>query len=90
MPSTKILLSAGTACLLGVSGYAYISGNSWFFERIAMPIVARMDPEGAHRAAVYIASKGLAPRNRGRDPPILVGMMHCDVSVFTGKYSGHT
>ena len=55
-----------------------------------MPIVARMDPEGAHRAAVYIASKGLAPRNRGRDPPILVGMMHCDVSVFTGKYSGHT
>lgn len=72
MPSTRILLSAGAACLLGMSGYAYISNNSWFFENIALPIVARVDPERAHIAAVYIASKGLAPRDLGKDPPILV------------------
>lgn len=72
MPSTRILLSAGAACLLGMSGYAYISNKSWFFENIAMPIVARVDPERAHSAAVYIASKGLTPRDLGKDPEILV------------------
>ena len=72
MTSTKALLSTGTACLLGVSGYLYISGNSWFFDRIAMPTMARVDPERAHSAAVYVASKGLAPRDLRRDPQILV------------------
>ena len=37
-----------------------------------MPVLARMDPETAHTAAVYIASKGLAPREHGEDPSILV------------------
>ena len=56
----------------GVSGYLYISGNSWFFDRIAMPTLARVDPERAHSAAVYVASKGLAPRDLRKDPQILV------------------
>ena len=72
MPSTKVLLSTGTAFLLSISGYSYISGNPWFFERIFMPTVAKMDPEKAHLTAVYIASKGLAPKDFGKDPPILV------------------
>ena len=72
MPSIRALVSTGTACLVGVSGYLHISGNSWFFDRVAMPIVARVDPERAHTAAVYIASKGLAPRDFRKDPKILV------------------
>lgn len=76
MPSTKGLLSAGAACLLGVSGYSYFSGNSWFFKRIAMPLVARADPETAHVAAVYVASKGLAPRDLKQDPQILVNLKY--------------
>ena len=45
-----------------------------------MPAVARMDPERAHLAAVWAASKGLVPRDRSRDPDILVG--RCMVCQF--------
>ena len=37
-----------------------------------MPTLARVDPERAHSAAVYVASKGLAPRDLRKDPQILV------------------
>ena len=72
MPSAKVLLSAATACMLGVSGYSYISNSEWFFKRVAMPLVARIDPERAHLAAVYLASKGWVPKDRVKDPAILV------------------
>lgn len=81
MPSTRALLSAGTVCLLGVSGYSYVYGKSWFFKAVAMPLAARVDPETAHTAAVYVASKGLAPRDPRPDPHILVTYVYavCDV-----------
>ena len=72
MPSTRAILSAGVVCLLGASGYSYVYGKSWFFKAVAMPLAARVDPETAHTAAVYISSKGLAPRDPRSDPKILV------------------
>ena len=37
-----------------------------------MPTLAQVDPERAHSATVYVASKGLAPRDLRKDPQILV------------------
>ena len=72
MPSLKLLVSAGTACLLGLSGYSYFTGSPWFYRHVVMPAVSCMDPERAHHAAVYMASKGLVMRDRSEDPAILV------------------
>ena len=71
MVAARTIVSVGTACLLGVSGYSYISGNSWFFQRVAMPLLSRLDTETAHLAAVYVAAKGMAPRDLNKDPQIL-------------------
>lgn len=72
MPSLKVVVSAGAACLAGLSGYCYFSGNPWFFEYVVMPSAHRMDPERVHLAAVYLAAKGLVPIDRSKDPAILV------------------
>jgi len=83
MASPKFVVSAGAACLLGLSGYSYFSGSPWFYQYVVMPAVARMDPERAHLAAVWAASKGLVPRDRSRDPDILVG--RCMDCRFTNQ-----
>ncbi|CAI8032920.1 Dihydroorotate dehydrogenase (quinone), mitochondrial [Geodia barretti] len=36
-----------------------------------MPLLSRLDPETAHLAAVYVAAKGMAPRDLNKDPQIL-------------------
>ena len=73
MPSFRLVFSSGSVCLLGLSGYLYFSGNPWFYQRVVMPTVTRMDPERAHLAAVWAASRGLVPRDHSKDPAILVG-----------------
>ena len=93
MVSVRNIVSVGTACLLGVSGYSYISGSSWFFERVAMPLLSRVDPETGHLAAVYVASKGLAPRDLTKDPQILASpslystLRHYDVIPIPDLHS---
>ena len=72
MPSLRLVVSAGAACLVGLSGYAYFAGSPWFYQRVVMPAVSCMDPEQAHLWAVYLASKGLVPRDHSKDPAILV------------------
>ena len=73
MPSFRVVFSSGSVCLLGLSGYLYFSGNPWFYQRVVMPAVTRMDPEKAHLAAVWAAARGLTPRDHSRDPASLVG-----------------
>ena len=63
---------SSAVCLLGASGYCYFSGTHWFFSNIVMPSTKRMDPERAHRVAVYLASKHLVPKDRNKDDVILV------------------
>ncbi len=71
MRPVKLLLSAG-AGLLGLSGYSYFSGSPWFYQWVVMPTASLLDPEKAHTTAVHLAAKGLVPRQRGKDPEILV------------------
>lgn len=72
MPSFKVFFTAGAACLFGASGYLYISGSPWFYNRVVMPSARWMDPEKAHTTAVYLASKGLVCKDRQKDLDILV------------------
>ena len=62
----------GSAGLLGLSCYGYFSGSPWFFQRVAMPAIRVLDPETAHRTSIFMASKGLLPKQRLKDPDILV------------------
>ena len=76
--SVRVFL-AGGAGLVGVSCYCYFSGNPWFFQHVVMPVVRLMDPEKAHRTGVLLASKGLLPKDRNKDPDILVSIKQlCD------------
>ena len=63
---------SSAACLLGASGYCYFSGAPWFFSNIVMPSTKWMDPERAHRVAVYLASKNFVPKDRFKDDVVLV------------------
>ena len=63
---------SSAACVLGASGYCYFSGAPWFFSNIVMPSSKWMDPERAHRVAVYLASKNFVPKDRDKDDVILV------------------
>ena len=58
--------------LLGTSCYLYFSGSPWFFKHVVMPAARVLDPETAHRAAVGLAARGLIPKDRTKDPDILV------------------
>ena len=62
----------GGGILVGMGSYCYFSGSPWFFGHVVMPAVRLMDPERAHRTSVFLASKGLLPRDREKDPDILV------------------
>ena len=66
-------LLVGGAGLLGASYYCYFSGSPWFFQHFVMPAARALDPETAHRASIFLAAKGLVPRDRTKDPEILVG-----------------
>ena len=76
MPSSRIVIAVGTAGLLGLSGFCYLKGSPIFFDRVVMPAVSRMDPERAHRAAVWLASMGIVPRDNSEDPTGLVRIIH--------------
>lgn len=68
----KTACVGGTATLLVASVYGYFSGNAWFYRHVAMPAVRMLDPEQSHVLAVYLASKGLVPKDRAPDPDVLV------------------
>ena len=72
MPAVVRAVLAGGAGLLGVSCYGYFSGSPWFFQHVAMPSLRLLDPETAHRVSVLLVSRGLIPRERYKDPDILV------------------
>ena len=85
MPSIRLVISVGTAGLLGLSGYCYLKGSPIFFERVIMPAVSRMDPERAHHAAVWLASMGIVPRDNSKDPTGLVRILNCMISICSYK-----
>ena len=39
-------------------------GSEWTYQYLAIPAISLLEPEKAHRAAVFLASKGLVPKDR--------------------------
>ena len=77
MPVLRALLQAGGVLLAGAGGglcYGYFSCNSWMFDNVFMPATRCVDPERAHVLAVKLAARGLVPRDKSRDPDILVSI----------------
>ncbi len=64
------LLSCGGGVAL--AAICALNGDDRFYSRVAMPLVHLMDPEQAHRAAVWAAKHRILPRNMFRDEPALV------------------
>lgn len=71
MKLVRAVVGSG-AGLLGLGCYCYFSGSPWFFQHVAMPAIKVLDPETAHKTSIFVASKGLLPRQRHKDPDILV------------------
>jgi dihydroorotate dehydrogenase len=53
-------------------GYFTIRGDDQFYKNVIMPVIKLLDAERAHILAVKLASYGLVPRDREKDPEILV------------------
>lgn len=70
--------------LLGASCYLYFSGSPRFFEHVVMPAARVLDPETAHRAAIRLAARGLIPKDRTKDPDILVRALQHEGTVEPG------
>lgn len=52
-----------------------LSANKWGYDYLVMPFLLRVDPEKAHRMAVWACSFGLVPRSFQKDPNELVCRM---------------
>lgn len=63
------LTAGGSAAFLGLGLW---SNNQTFYSGMVMPLVHRLEPETAHRAAVWAAAHGLVPHDRSADHPVLV------------------
>ncbi len=77
MPLLRVLLKAGSVAVLSVSGglcYGYFTFNQWMFDTVFMPMTRRLDPETAHLSAVALAARGWVPRDKSKDPDILVSL----------------
>ena len=90
MPVLRALLQASGALLAGAGGglcYGYFSCNSWMFDNVFMPATrcTCVDPERAHVLAVKLAARGLVPRDKSRDPDILVSILLWGVGVGGGR-----
>ncbi|ERN09388.1 dihydroorotate dehydrogenase (quinone), mitochondrial [Amborella trichopoda] len=79
----------GTMLGLVIAGGAYVSTvdeatfSGWLFSatKLVNPFFALLDPETAHRLAIAAAARGLVPREKRPDPPIL------GVEVWGRKFS---
>lgn len=82
-------LLTGTLLGLGIGGGAYVSTvdeatfSGWLFAgtKYVNPLFSLLDPEDAHRFAIWAAARGLVPKEKRRDPPIL------EVEVWGRKFS---
>ena len=49
-----------------------LSANKWGYDYLVMPCLLKVDPEKAHRMAVWACKFGLVPRSFQKDPDELV------------------
>lgn len=76
--SRKAKAAIALGSVLGVTGYLGATGNEWFYKKIVMKCVQRVDAETAHVMAVKCAALGLVPKARERpeDKEILVRLLY--------------
>lgn len=82
-------LLTGMLLGFGIGGGAYVSTvdeatfSGWLFEatKFVNPLFSLLDPEDAHRLAIWAAAHGLVPREKRPDPSIL------EVEVWGRKFS---
>ena len=74
MPKARFVFVGGVSLVGAGCYYSYLTGRPWFFKHLAMPATRAMDPERAHRFSISLASKGLLPRDKARDPDVLVSL----------------
>ncbi len=61
--------------MLGIAGITIGSLNAnkgWAYKYIGMPAMTFIDPEKAHKLAIWFASRGLVPLDSSTDSPLLV------------------
>ena len=88
----KSLIRHGVA-FIGCTGVVFVSylsfkGDEKFYKSVLMPAVRLMDAEKSHSIAVWLAAKGLIPRDEAVDPQILVKKCHV-VSVLCPMSINH-
>lgn len=54
------------------TGVCIVRGDETFYKSTVMPFIQLLDPESAHKLAVYIAEHRLMPKSRFQDPDVLV------------------
>lgn len=82
-------LLTGMLLGFGIGGGAYVSTmdeatfSGWLFEatKFVNPLFSLLDPEDAHRFAIWSAAHGLVPREKRPDPSVL------EVEVWGRKFS---
>lgn len=67
-----------TASGVGVFGaIGFYKNDEKFYRKIVMPVIHCLDPEDAHKLAIWVGKHRLIPRNRYVDPDVLVSVVVC-------------
>ena len=72
MPAFKVIFGLGTVGLASFTALSLAKNCEWTYKYVAMPTLSLIDPERSHRLAVWLASKGISPKEKGQDPVCLV------------------
>ena len=67
----KYLIAVGSG-LAGIAALSFTVFPQWTYQHACLPAMSLLDPERAHKLAVWMSSKGLVPKDKTNDPKCLV------------------
>ena len=67
----KYLIAVGSG-LAGITALSLTVFSQWTYQHVCMPAMSLLDPERAHKLAVWMSSKGFVPKDKTIDPKCLV------------------
>lgn len=68
----------GVCTFVGINLY---KGNEQFYKDVVMPMVHVLEPEKAHRLAIWASKYRMVPKSRFEDVDVLVFYIHLIFSV---------
>lgn len=68
----KSMLYVSTGAITIFSGLCAYKGDEDFYKKIIMPLVHLLDPELAHKFAIFASQHRIVPKNPYKDPKCLV------------------